>query len=252
MAEALTPDQRVALVERLERQDAERRSKALRTAWGSVGVAAVVLAGIVFAGWWQASHIRADLAAARKELDAARHARNEVAREVDALKQKKAELDAELQWKQSQLTASLGALGRVDETQRRAAVERQISEDPKTAALLPRVYLHIVDRADREWATGIGRRLEAAGMIALGVQYVPEAANLKASDVRFYKKAEEPGASRIAAVLRDAGVEAKLNYLNLENSTKVKPNHFEVWFAAGASGASPPPPPRTTSGPYNR
>ena len=145
-------------------------------------------------------------------------------------------MEGQLKTSKAALSASLGALGRVSEPQRKAAVEQELTADPNAAQLLPRAYLQIVDAADREWAKEIGRTLQAAGIIALGVEYVPKSAGLKRTDVRYYKTSERAGAETIVALLKDAGVDASLIYLNQEGNTKVRPNHFEVWFAAGARG----------------
>lgn len=227
MPEPLTPDQRIELIERIESHEAARRRRALWMTWASVAVAAIVLALIVFAA-------RRELVESHVALAKAEDRRKQVEADIKSLDAKKAETEKQLDATQAKLSASLGALGRVSEGPRQTAVDQQIAADPNTALLLPRVYLHIVDSADRAWAVEMGRKLESAGMIALGVEYVPKAAGLKTTDVRYYKKSEESGAVQIVEILKAAGVNARLNYLNMENNTKVRPNHFEVWFAAGA------------------
>ena len=42
------------------------------------------------------------------------------------------------------------------------------------------------------------------------------------------------GARRIVAIMKDAGVPAEVKYLNLENSTGVRANHYEVWCPSNA------------------
>ncbi|MEZ5290028.1 MAG: hypothetical protein R2745_03015 [Vicinamibacterales bacterium] len=226
MPDPLTPDQRLALIERIEAQDAARRRRAIGTTWLSVAAAAVVLALVVFGA-------RRELTRTQRDLRDARAQRDRIEADIGTLRTAQAEAQAKLEATEAKLSASLGALGRVSDDQRKAAVEQQLAAEPDTARLLPRVYLQIVDQDDRAFAVQMGRRLERAGMIALGVEYVPKAAALKTSDVRYYKKADEPGAVRIVDVLKRAGVEARLQYLNMENSTRVRQNHFEVWFAAG-------------------
>lgn len=227
MPEPLTPDQRIALIEQIETQETARRRRALWMTWASVAVAAIVLALIVFGA-------RRELVQSQAALKEAEIKRATVEADIERLNASKAEVETQLNASRAALSASLGALGRVSEGPRQAAVEQQIATDPNTALLLPRVYLHIVDAADRAWAAEVGRKLESAGMIALGIEYVPKAVGLKMTDVRYYKKSEESGAARIVAILKAADVPARLNYLNMENNTKVRPNHFEVWFAAGA------------------
>ena len=53
--------------------------------------------------------------------------------------------------------------------------------------------------------------------------------DLKRFEVRYYKKAEEAAARRIISVLENAGVPATPVYLNLENNTRVRRNHYEIW-----------------------
>jgi hypothetical protein len=227
MPEPLTPDQRIALIEQHDRSEGARRQRTLWMTWASVAAAAVVLALIVFSAGRQLAQVQDALTRARTE-------QAQVETDIQQLNSSKARIEAQLKENQAALSASLGTLGRVSDVARQTAIEQQMTDDPKTALLLPRVYLHVVDPADRAWAVEVSRTLEAAGMIALGVRYVPNAAGLKTTDVRYYKKSEEPGAARIVEILKASGVTARLNYLNMENNTKVRPNHFEVWFAANA------------------
>lgn len=91
------------------------------------------------------------------------------------------------------------------------------------------------------------RRLQQAGVIPVGIEHVPAAAGLRRFEVRYYKKAEEPGATRILAAIAKAGVPAEPVYLNLENNTRVRGNHFEIWCPANAKQFKLPPlpsPPR--------
>jgi len=239
MSTELTADQRVALLEQLEKQEADRRRKAVRTAWGSVVVAAVLVVLLVFGAWSYLRLAQSELSATKIELRDATKARDDIVKDIEHLNRSKAEVEAQLKTSKAALSASLGALGRVSEPQRKAAVEQELTADPNAAQLLPRAYLQIVDAADREWAKEIGRKLQAAGIIAIGVEYVAKSAGLKRTDVRYYKKSERAGAETIVALLKDAGVDASLIYLNQESNTKVRPNHFEVWFAAGARELRP-------------
>jgi hypothetical protein len=202
--------------------------------WLQVFVAAAALGVSVWLGGQitkQASEL-ASVKSERAEIEEETRVASAALLEVEA---RRKDAEQKLKASEEKLTASLGALGRVPERQRENAVEEQIAADP-SAVLLPRVYLHIVDESDRAWAVKMGRALESAGMITVKVEYVPRAVGLKRTDVRYYKKAEEPGAARIVSVLRAAGAEARLNYLeDQESNPNVRPNHFEVWFAAGAS-----------------
>ena len=133
------------------------------------------------------------------------------------------------------LAASVGILSKLNEKDVQAAVESQ-----STADLLPRVYMHILNENDRDYAKQISARLTAAGVLVMGIQYVPNVA-LKKTDVRFYRKVDEPEAKVIVGLLKEAGeTSAWPNYLvGYENSTEFRPNHFEVWIANRSGGNSP-------------
>lgn len=234
MASELTATERVRLLEQLQQQDADRRRKAVFAAWGSVGIATVVLAFLIFGAWWYLREAQVQLKRITEDRDA-------TAKELQSITQSKAsaeeelgKIQAELSEKQARLAAVTQALGNVPEAQRKIAVEKQLSDNPKAAHLLPRAYVQIVDQEDREWANEIVRRLEGASIIVPGIEFVPKAVGLKRTDVRYYKKSEREGAEKIVALLKSVGVDARLNYLNQENNTKVRPNHYEVWFAAGS------------------
>ncbi len=131
-----------------------------------------------------------------------------------------------------QQTQKLAASTQVLSSLNEKAVEAAVSS--QSATLLPRVYMQIVNQNDRDYANRIKQRLTAASVWVLGIEYVPTAAGLKMTEVRYYSEADEPEAQKILGVLKDAGEKsARVQYLvGLENSTKARPNHFEVWLAS--------------------
>ena len=137
----------------------------------------------------------------------------------------------------TKLAASLQLLSNVKGTDIQAAVASQSS----AADLLPRVYIQIVNENDRAFAKQIATRLTESGVLILGIQYVPAAASLQQSDVRYYRTADQPEAQKILDVIKAAGANpvSPPKYLKgYEDSTKVRPNHYEVWLANGSGGNS--------------
>jgi uncharacterized protein YfaS (alpha-2-macroglobulin family) len=127
--------------------------------------------------------------------------------------------------------------GGLSEPARTSLVNKTLDEKPQVAMVLPRIYMHIVDAGDRALAESLAQRLRAAGYLVVGIQLIPSAKSLKQSDVRFYRKPEEPEADRIAKVLQNAGENVRTNHLvQYENSTTARPNHFEVWLAQHSGG----------------
>lgn len=230
----LTALERVDLLEKLQRQEGERRRKTTFAAWGSVGIATFVLIVLIFGAWWYLQDAQSQLRDVKKERAA-------VTAEIERLELSKKQLAAEVAKLHAELTESKAqqalltqTLGYIPQAQRQEALEYQFRADPKGAEVLPRAYLQIVDAKDREWAKEMSQRLEKAGIVVAGIEYVPKAAGLKDTDVRYYKKSELEGAEKIVKVLESAGAKATTKYLKEENNTKVRPNHYEVWFAPGS------------------
>lgn len=238
MSSELTVPQRIDLIEQLQAQEQVSRRNAVRRAWLSVAFATAVLGLVVLAAAlivWNARVQLADLQTKRDnvagELQKTEQQKERVATDL-------ARARTELQQKQAALAETkaqlAGTLGNVPEKERRAAIEKQFNLDPKAALLLPRAYVQIVDPSDRPWATEVSRFVEKAGIIVPGIEYVPKAAGLKHTDVRYYKEGEKQGAEEIISILKTAGVTADLNYLHQDNNTNVRPKHYEIWFAAGS------------------
>ena len=217
----LSADDRIALVEAIERREAGAVRKAAGIAWLSVAAAAVLLSLIVFGAWSQLQRIRGEVATLEQQ--------QVVLREANQKQQAaNARLDAEFRDKQAALSTLIGAVRRTDE-QARGGLETALDADPTAATLVPRAYVQILDTDDRQWARNLSDRLQHAGVIPVGIEHVHKAVELKRFEVRYYKKEEEAGARRILSVLENAGVPASPVYLNLENNTRVRRNHFEIW-----------------------
>jgi hypothetical protein len=182
----------------------------------------------VFGAWSQLQRIRGENAALEQEQAS-------LVTKTEAQKAALAQVDKDLREKQAALSTLIGATRQMEDRARRS-LDTALDADPKATTLVPRAYVQIIDQADRQWARNLSDRLQHAGVIPVGIEHVhdPRAAALRRFEVRYYKKAEEAGAQRILAVLENAGVPASPVYLNLENNTRVRANHFEIWCPANA------------------
>lgn len=144
--------------------------------------------------------------------------------------------------------ASVQLLSSVSNKDVQTAVDAQ-----STSTLLPRVYIQIVNQEDRPFAEGIRTRFISNGILVLGIQYVASATSLTTSDVRYYRKADLAEAQKIVDLLKGADVSAvpPIYLSGYEDSTKIRPNHYEVWLANGIGHASTPATPSTQSGPLS-
>lgn len=217
----LSPEERLALVQELERREATNVRKAAGAAWISLALVAVLFAALVFGTWTQLRRMRSEVAQLSDE-------QSNLVKNIEAQKAELAKVERDLRDKQTALTTLIGAIRRTD-TQARGGLETALDADPRASVVVPRAYVHIVSEQDRQWARNLGDRLQHGGVIPLGIERVPAAAALKQFEVRYYKRAEEDGAKRILTILENFGVPAVPVYLNLENDTRVRTNHFEIW-----------------------
>ena len=216
---SMGPEQRLRALEELEVRQQRNQRRVARAVWGSVVVGALALGSIVAFATWQ-------LATVRNEIGSLSEKKKDLEKEIVDLGKKK---DAA----ERQSKAATRTLNFLPEQQLQDAIGKQLAAAPQTAALLPRIYMQIVDRADSPRAQTIRKALQEAGYLVLGIEYVPKAQALKSTDVRFYHAAERGEAEKIAQALKNAGeANVNLNYLQqFENSTTARPNHFEVWLA---------------------
>jgi hypothetical protein len=221
------------LLRRLETQQATARRRAVWISWLSVLAAAIVLAVLIFAA---DRHLEDAQAKKTEALEKAAVEQNR----VEQLKKEEARLTGQIKQLQP-LVENYRAQVRAEPgpaTQR----EVQLPLGPGVEVpAKPRVFLQIVTPEDREYAKQMGQRLVEAGFEVLGIEYVGRAAALKNTEVRYYKKTDEPDAVKLRDALAAAGVKSPTPlYLGLENNKKVRPKTYEVWFGAGVGGSPPP------------
>src|SRR6266545_496711 len=225
----MAPDN-LELLRRLETHQAAARRRAVWISWSSVLAAAIVLAVLIVFAYQHLAGVQAQVADAQRQAAAEKD-------RVDRLKKEEARLTGRI----NQLQPLVENYQAEVRAQPRPVVRREIrSLAPGVeVSAQPRVYLQIVAPDDREYADQMGKRLENAGFAVLGVEYVEQAAALKNTEVRYYKKADEADAVRLRDALAAAGVKSPaLLYLGLEDSRKVRPETYEVWFGAGVGGPS--------------
>lgn len=210
-------DERRELEQAQQRERSERVKRELRRA-------RIIIAGITVA---LLTTIGLAVYAFRARQVALRETRiAEKQQEIAAANLREAQIQTE------KYRASLQLLSSVNGADIQAAVDSQSS-----ANILPRVYVEIVNQADRDYAERVKNRLTTAGVLVLGIEYVPKAAATQnKTDVRYYRQTEEAEAGKIVEVLKAAGQTSAYAFIprGQENNPKVRPNHFEVWLANGS------------------
>jgi hypothetical protein len=230
------------LLRALEDDEASARRRALWTSSALVVGAAVILAGLLFSAYRELNAVRATTDALRADSTRLTGVVADLRRIEEnyliTVNKDSANLPADSQV----VVAPADTLPRVSSTGRDTAGTTEIQLPRPPRELPPRVYLQIVKAGDRRYADSIGGLLDAAGFRVLSVEHVRNAPALRNTELRYYKRADEPDAQRLLRALRASGeTNAVLLYLGLENNTRVRPRHYEIWFAADAGQAGRPP-----------
>lgn len=214
----MNPDQKIARLDELERKERQGQRKASRIAWISVGLAAIILAVLIVASYYQLSSIRGNIAELKRE-------QGELIAENEKLTADN-EAKRKLLW---EIEVPPGSGGPATQAPPVAAAPRP---SPAPASLPPRIYMHIAERRDRDFANRMSRALAGRNFLVIGTEYIPEAGKLKRTQVRYYKKADAATAGQIVEVLSENGAPgAQAAYLErYEYSTTVRPRVFEIWF----------------------
>jgi hypothetical protein len=138
-------------------------------------------------------------------------------------------LDPELTLNLSTAVAQTGS-----ESQKVQEVANQVANEARaTLALIPRVYIHVAGDDERDAAQKIVELLQDKELVVPGIQRVGQISP-STSQLRYFRNSEQTEAERIAGILTNAGYKVATAYISgYENSTDIRPMHFELWFATG-------------------
>jgi hypothetical protein len=106
--------------------------------------------------------------------------------------------------------------------------------------LAPRVYIQVTSDSQRARATLIAGELRKNGFIVPGFQLVDSRHSPRGNQLRYYKSTEEsqrvgdPNVERLLALINGKDSQKWTPY-QLAQSTKVRSDHYELWFARDSS-----------------
>lgn len=111
--------------------------------------------------------------------------------------------------------------------------EVALREATSSASLKPRVYFHIRSEEQRVRAAALAKSLTQAGAVIVpGIHLVSRGPSK--TELRYFRKAEKSEAEAIAAALQAEGLLVDIKLIpGYEDSTAIRPRHFELWLAAG-------------------
>lgn len=242
----MTTPESLGLIDALEAQNSRSAKRARQTVWGSVAFALAVLLFLIVSASLQLLSVKKDVKAAEKQLGIQQRALQDV--ESARLSAERSLAQAVEQQRAAEKARDEAAVERSNAQKEAESFRRIVQNVPKEEVLkavttaqakapgkplAPRIYAQIVREQDRAYAARMSKVLTDEGYLVLGIEYVARPYRpLTHTEVRFYKDAELEEAQRIVEVLQGAGEsKAKVRDLNLDHNKKVRPNHFEVWFA---------------------
>ncbi|HXQ70447.1 MAG TPA: hypothetical protein VN844_08175 [Pyrinomonadaceae bacterium] len=167
-----------------------------------------------------------------RELDEKSAAVEAKQKELNQLQKEVAQLQTDVQTLKQFSAQVTGELSAGNEQHALEVVDTSLRANLKVATLLPRVYLHIQREEQRGKAKDIATSLQKQGYLAPGIENV-RVNRLEQTVVRYFREAEKDEVTQIVKLLQSQGVKAAPQYIRgSEDSTKMRPRHYEVWFGA--------------------
>jgi hypothetical protein len=229
--------------ERTRREEQDRITREARDAtrkrftWWVSALAGLALlaAGVALRQWYVAD----------EEATAATAAREQAEKDATAAR---SALEGVQQLVKSQLLASTNpgeAAALRDQAQTQLAYAQRIVDPTPSAQVAPaapsaRVYMQIQDEQQRVPARRIAEDLRKESFAVPGIERL-QTGPTKFTEVRFFRRNEQPQAEKIVGLLQKAGVaDVVSKYVpGFEDSKRIRAQHFEVWFASSAFQGPP-------------
>ena len=211
----MTPEQRLTLLEELKDREPGIVRRARLGAWASVILASCITAVLLYVAYNERARVERDVAEKRVELE---------------------KLNAQLEATGRRLRAWQTVVSEIPKPQLEAGFAKASRNDPNVENILRRVYIQTPPGEEAmKRAKEAQKKLRQEGFVAPGIEVRPESPSQ--TQVRYYKSAEAPQAWKIVESLQAIGEQTgpPQHLKRFENSTAVRPNHYEVWLGAKSS-----------------
>ena len=175
-----------------------------------------------------------DIAEAKEDLAKMNANREKL---VNDIKVKQQEFD-ELDKKAKALGEINDKIATIDRKIVAQAVDEVIQSSPKTADVLPRIYIQIANPYQHLRAKQIATKLQENGFIVPDIENVGDKASSSTVVKYFHKNDEEAAeAKKIVEILRGEKVIAEAKYFDNPNRTRAR--RYEIWLGADYSPPRP-------------
>ena len=211
--------------------DALRRN-AMRSAALSIGGVMIVIAALTYSVI-QLRSLQQRTAGMRVEIDALTERRSELDAEIKAKSTELNKLNEDtrlLQASVRELNATLQKQNTPDAARRATDAAILAAANTVKSRVLPtRVYIQVASDSSRNLANQITSALQANGFIVPGVERVKSVPG--EPELRYFRKNDKAEADRAVALIgaQVKGLKPKL-VPGYENSTAIRPRHLELWM----------------------
>lgn len=115
----------------------------------------------------------------------------------------------------------------------KTSIVSAVANDPALATKVPaRIYIQIESERQLDQANVLKPELEKNGYIVPSIEIVGIIRAPRQNQLRYYRKQELDQVNEIENLLKNAHLDVKAIYFQgYENSTQIRPGHFELWFA---------------------
>lgn len=152
---------------------------------------------------------------------------------VDASPAERAQADAIIAFADSARTSAIRGGNTGSDSTSQIAPQGSLAAAIDAQVLPARVYLQIGIENDRPKAVLAAKAIRQAGLIAPGIELVPSTSAPPVNDLRYCEgKVDSTALEQLTKAVNEAVTPApKLVKLKPAQCTKVRFNHFEVWYA---------------------
>jgi hypothetical protein len=228
----LTPEERLAALNELEKRQRQIQKRAVQAAWGSIIIAMSVLAALIiaiFSLFQEKRQLETDkvhLQTQKQQLEADI---DDKSHQVGEKREELALLNQELAQSREQFAAVRQKLG----TGNIAEAKRLAIEDEGSSKVTPRIYIHIPSKNQLQIAHQLAQQFRSKGYSVPKAEILVDQ-RLGRTEVRYFHQTENEH-EEATSLARDIGGGALAKYIGgYENSRLVKPRQFEVWLASGS------------------
>jgi predicted ribosome quality control (RQC) complex YloA/Tae2 family protein len=195
-----------------------------------IGVAVAIYAFIL----WNVPHLLQHQSNLNKSIEQSQETEARLEQAITQLQATKDEKEKTV----AQLEATINVISPLVPQQQ---LESAITSAPQNiiSNIPPRIYVQIPAEDKRTIAELASTKLRSAGFVVPGIEDVGLKKSPNLTEIRYFASDQQVAhdLKEIEQTLSEAGIPAVPKYIAPTSSSKIRPRHFELWFAENTSAA---------------